>query len=44
MQKHGIYNFKFEIIEQVPETKLSEREKYWSEYFGAKVFGYSIKN
>lgn len=44
MRKHGIHNFKFEIIEEVPSSKLSEREKYWSKYFGAKVFGYSIKN
>lgn len=44
MLKHGIYNFKFEIIEEVEDNKLSEREKYWGEYFGAKVFGYSIKN
>lgn len=44
MIKYGIYSFKFEIIEQISEDKLSQREKYWGEYFGAKVFGYSIKN
>lgn len=44
MRKHGIHSFKFEIIEEVTIKKLSEREKYWGSYFGAKVFGYSIKN
>ena len=42
MMKYGIHKFKYEIIEET--DKLSEREKYWGDYFGAKVFGYSIKN
>lgn len=45
MIKYGIYNFTFEIIEVVEDTdKLSKQEKYWSNYFGAKIFGYSIRN
>jgi len=44
MQEHGIHNFRFEIIEEVENKRLSEREKYWGSYFGAKLFGYSIKN
>lgn len=44
MMKHKIYNFKFEIVEETSKEKLSEREKYWAKYFGAKIFGYSIKN
>ena len=43
MQKYGIHNFKYEIIEEVEKDLLTEREKYWSEYFGAKIFGYTMK-
>jgi len=43
MYKHGIHSFKYEIVEEVEKAKLSEREKYWSDYFGAQVFGYTMK-
>ena len=43
MQKEGIENFTFEIIEECPASKLNEREQYWQDYFGAKEFGYSIR-
>lgn len=43
MYKYGIHNFKYEIIEEVEKDRLSEQEKYWSNYFGAKVFGYTMK-
>lgn len=41
MKEKGIHNFTYEIIEEVEQPKLNEREKYWQEYFGAKIFGYS---
>lgn len=41
MIKKRIYNFTFEIVEVT--EKLNEQEKYWTEYFGAKVFGYTMK-
>lgn len=45
MEEEGIYNFKFEIIEKdIEKDDLSEREKFWGDYFGSKVFGYSVKN
>ena len=43
MQKEGIENFTFEIIEECPANKLNEREDYWQDYFGAKEYGYSIR-
>ena len=43
MQKHGVENFTFELIESCPREQLDEREDYWQEFFGAKEFGYSIK-
>lgn len=43
MQKEGVENFTFEVIEECPSSKLNEREQYWQEFFGAKEFGYSIR-
>jgi hypothetical protein len=43
MYKYGIHNFRYEIIEEVERENLTGREKYWSDYFGAKVFGYTMK-
>lgn len=45
MLEHGIYNFTFEILEELEDSaRLTPQEKYWAKYFGAKVFGYSIRN
>lgn len=43
MQKDGVWNFTFEIVEVCDKSKLSEREQYWQKFFGAKEYGYSIK-
>ena len=43
MQKDGVWNFTFEIVEVCEKSQLSEREQYWQRYFGAKEYGYSIK-
>ena len=29
MEKHGIWNYTFEILEEVPKDKLTEREKFY---------------
>lgn len=43
MRKQGIENFSFEVIERVEEEKLSEREKYWQEFYDAKTHGFSVR-
>jgi hypothetical protein len=43
MQKDGVWNFTFEIVEVCDKSKLNEREQYWQQFFGAKEYGYSIK-
>ena len=43
MQKDGVWNFTFEIIEICEKSQLNEREQYWQKFFGAKEYGYSIK-
>jgi len=44
MYSLGVENFSFEIIEECERSKLNEREKYWTEFFHAQDFGYSIRS
>ena len=39
MQKHGIDNFTFEVLEKTSKENLSEREKYYIKFFQSKEFG-----
>jgi hypothetical protein len=43
MQRDGIQNFTFELIEEVPKDKLTEREKYWITFYGSKEYGLNEK-
>ena len=40
-KKYGIENFICEEIEEVPNDKLDEREKYWIEYYDSYFNGYN---
>ena len=44
MQKDGLQNFTFELIEEVPKEKLTEREKYWINFYGSKEYGLNERN
>lgn len=39
MEKDGVENFTFELLEEVTKDKLSEREKYWIGFYGAREYG-----
>ena len=39
MKEYGVHNFIFEILEQVPRTKLNERETYWIDFYKTKDLG-----
>lgn len=39
MKKHGIENFTFEVIEKVSKDNLSEREKFYIEFYQTKEVG-----
>ena len=39
MEKDGIENFTFELLEEVPKDKLTEREKYWIGFYDTKKYG-----
>ncbi len=35
MANHGVDNFIFEVIEEISDDKLSEREQYWIKYYNS---------
>jgi hypothetical protein len=39
IKKDGIENFTFELLEEVPKDKLTEREKYWINFYNSKNYG-----
>ena len=39
MAKDGLENFTFELVEKVPKDKLTEREKYWINFYGSRDYG-----
>ena len=43
MQRDGFQNFTFELLEEVPKDKLTEREKYWIAFYGSKEYGLNEK-
>lgn len=43
MARDGIWNFTWELLEEVPKDKLTEREKYWIEFYGTKEMGMNEK-
>ena len=43
MARDGIWNFTFELLEEVEKDKLSEREKYWIDFYDTKNYGLNEK-
>ncbi len=39
IRRDGIENFTFELLEEVPKDKLTEREKYWINFYNSKKYG-----
>ena len=44
MQQYGIENFTFELLETVPKDKLSEREKFYIDFYKTKETGLNERN
>ena len=44
MKRDGIENFTFELLEEVPKDKLTEREKYWITFYDSKSYGLNERN
>lgn len=43
MEKDGIWNFTFELLEEVSREHLNEREKYYIDFYDSKNFGMNQK-
>lgn len=43
MRKYGTDKFHIEVVEQVSNDKLYEREKYWIQYYDSVSNGYNIR-
>ena len=44
MQQYGIENFTFELLESVPKDQLSEREKFYINFYKSKEVGLNERN
>ena len=44
MAKDGLEQFTFELVEEVPKEKLTEREKYWINFYGSRDYGLNERN
>lgn len=42
MQKEGVWNFSFELLEECPKELLNEKEKFWIEMYQSNKFGLNI--
>ena len=39
MQKDGVWNFSFQLLEECPRDQLNEKEKYWIQMYQSNKFG-----
>ena len=44
MQQYGIENFTFELLEKVPKDQLTEREKFYIDFYKTKETGLNERN
>ena len=42
MQKDGVWNFSFELLEECPREKLNEAEKRWIEIYRSNEIGFNL--
>ena len=43
MKSIGVENFMFELIEECKGNELTPREKYWTGFYQAQTYGYTVK-
>lgn len=41
IEKYGVENFTFEVVEEVNQENLNEKESYWIQYYDSKEKGYN---
>ena len=43
IEKDGIENFTWELVEEVPKSELKKREKYWIQFYDTTKYGLNEK-
>lgn len=43
MKQEGVENFMFEVIEECKGADLTPREKYWTDFYQAQSYGYTVR-
>ena len=43
MKSIGVENFMFELVEECKGNELTPREKYWTDFYQAQAYGYTVK-
>ena len=43
MKEIGVENFMFELLEECKANELTAREKYWTDFYEAQTYGYTVK-
>ena len=43
MKEIGVENFMFELLEECKANELTPREKYWTDFYEAQTYGYTVK-
>lgn len=43
MEKDGLDTFTFQLLEEVDKDKLTEREKYWIQFYNSKELGLNMR-
>lgn len=43
LRDYGVENFTWELLEEVPKEKLTERERYYIQFFDTTHYGYNMK-
>ena len=43
LRQYGVENFTWELLEEVPKDKLTEREKYYITFYDTTHYGYNMK-
>lgn len=43
LKKQGIFMFTWELLEEVPKDQLTEREKYWIDFYDTTKYGFNMR-